>query len=69
MPVDFTVSDALWQKDFPFKRADLTNMLLEMREYNMATGFAKPKVGLDVDREQEVIEGEAMQETREAWRV
>jgi 2'-hydroxyisoflavone reductase len=54
-PMDVRVSDALFKKDFPFQRADMANTLLEMRDYNMATGFNKPAVGLDVEKEQEII--------------
>lgn len=54
-PFDFHVSDALWKKDFHFKPADVAGTLVEMRDYNAATGFTKPKVGLDVEKEQEII--------------
>ena len=54
-PVGFSASDELWRKDFPFKRADLASTLLDMRDYNPASGFPKPGVGLDVVKEQEII--------------
>jgi nucleoside-diphosphate-sugar epimerase len=57
MTVDFVADDTLWKKDFPFVRKDLPETLLEMRDYNMAKGFAAPKVGLGVEKEQLAISG------------
>jgi 2'-hydroxyisoflavone reductase len=56
MPVDFTAGDTLWKSDFPFVRTDLASTLLEMRDYKAASGLPKPVVGLDVAKEQELIE-------------
>ncbi len=55
MPMDFNADDTLWKKDFPFVRADLAETLIDMRDYNLARGFPVPKAGLDVIKEQELI--------------
>ena len=57
MPLNFTADDTLFKTDFPFTRTDLAQTLLDMRNYNLTRGFPPPVVGLNVEKEQQLISG------------
>ncbi|MDB5284954.1 MAG: NAD-dependent epimerase/dehydratase family protein [Bacteroidota bacterium] len=57
VPVNFEVSDKKWNNDFPFQRGDMATTLTEMLDHKSKEGFPKPKVGLDFEKEQQVIKG------------
>jgi 2'-hydroxyisoflavone reductase len=55
IPIAFKVDDSLFKKDFPFQRADMVGSLVELLDFKGQSGFPKPGVGLDLEREKEII--------------